>query len=506
MVHPLSSPVHCVQGWYSSSGNHTIVRVNRTFLEWMGHQREELLNGKRFQDLLTVGGKLFHETHYAPLLRLQGAVHEINFELVTKNGRKLPFLVNSVHKKDSAGRPVLTRTTLFNITDRKNYERELLLTRKKAQEAEQAARARADFVSMVSHEIRTPMNAIIGLAQLLIQTRLSAEQEKYLHILQSSSENLLSLVNNILDFSKIEASKLVLEERRFDLRQLTYGIFYGLNIKAEQKGLAVRVELDEQLPTALRGDPVKLGQVLTNLLANAIKFTEQGSVTLAARVRQCTAESVLVEFRVTDTGIGIPRDRQAQIFEEFTQASYDIHLKYGGTGLGLAICQKLLALYDTRLDVESEPGVGSSFSFSLPLKVAPDEQPSQQSTGKLLSKERSLQGLRVLVAEDNTVNNMAEGDPHALREFNAIVVHNAEQSKKDFQEALCTGDLEAFDFFAHKLKMTLELLQAHVLSTALSEGQRLLLEKVREPARLQTAILAIHTELDAIILALKDEA
>ncbi|HLL00027.1 MAG TPA: ATP-binding protein [Myxococcaceae bacterium] len=636
-------------GYITTLPNGTIVRANRTFLEWMGYQREELLNGKRFQELLTVGGKLFHETHYAPLLRLQGAVHEINFELVTKNGRKLPFLVNSVHKKDSAGRPVLTRTTLFNITDRKNYERELLLARKKAQEAEQAARARADFVSIVSHEIRTPMNAIIGLAQLLIQTRLSAEQEKYLNILQSSSENLLSLVNNILDFSKIEASKLVLEERRFDLRQLTYGIFYGLNIKAEQKGLAVRVELDEQLPTALRGDPVKLGQVLTNLLANAIKFTEQGSVTLAARVRQSTAESVLVEFRVTDTGIGIPRDRQAQIFEEFTQASYDIHLKYGGTGLGLAICQKLLALYDTRLDVESEPGVGSSFSFSLPLKVALDEQPSQESTGKHLSKERSLQGLRVLVAEDNTVNvfvlsqflrtwgvdfevvedgaqavarvqqasydlvlmdlqmpgldgygatrairalprrefgrlpiialtastrlgnadaittagftdyigkpfkpdhlfsklalygarpqaalaqgaesppeaspsepaaarprfnldnfrNMAEGDPHALREFNAIVVHNAEQSKKDFQEALSTGDLEAFDFFVHKLKMTLELLQAHVLSTALSEGQRLLLEKVREPARLQTATLAIHTELDAIILALKAEA
>ncbi|HEX8699646.1 MAG TPA: ATP-binding protein [Myxococcaceae bacterium] len=636
-------------GYISTLPNGTIVRVNRTFLEWMGYQRDELLNGKRFQDLLTVGGKLFHETHYAPLLRLQGSVQEVNFELVCKNGRRMPFLVNSVQKQDSTGRVVLHRTTLFNITDRKNYERELLLARKKAEDAEQVARARADFVSMVSHEIRTPMNAIIGLAQLLLHTRLTPEQEKYLQILQSSSESLLSLVNNILDFSKIEATQVTLEERRFNLRQLTYGIFYGLNVKAEEKGLAVRVELDERLPVWLLGDPVKLGQVLTNLLANAIKFTEQGSVVLAARVRESSPESVQVEFRVTDTGIGIPEDRQGRIFEEFAQASYEIHLKYGGTGLGLSICQKLLTLYKSKLEVQSTPGQGSSFSFTLPLKVAPEEQPAQAGAVHSPSTERNLRGLRVLVAEDNTVNvfvlsqflrtwgvdfdvvengkqavaqvqeasydvvlmdlqmpeldgygatrairalprqelrrlpiialtasarlghadaitaagftdyigkpfkpdhlfsklalygtrpqavastegapvasppmlesaappprfcmdklsAMAEGDPQALQDFRAIVITNAEQAQKDFQEALTRGDLEAFEFFVHKLKMTLELLQAHGLDRALRAGHEVLAEKDADPARRQAAILAIHAELDAIIQALKAEA
>jgi PAS domain S-box-containing protein len=350
-------------GYLSTLPDGTLIKVNQTLLRWTGYTREELL-GRRFQDLLTRGGRIFHETHYAPLLRMQGAVSEINLDLVDKAGQALPTLLNSTLLKDAAGAPLLVRTTLFHITDRKKYERELVAARKKAEEA---ARAKADFLSMVSHEIRTPMNAIIGIAHLLQETSLSARQFEYLRLLKFSSENLLNLLNGILDFSKMEAGKATLEERTFNIRQLVYSTFYALSAKAEEKQLSVRVEVDERLPAHLQGDPVKLGQVLTNLLSNAIKFTEKGSVTVALHVEELHADSVSVGFRVTDTGIGIPTDRLAHVFEEFTQASSDIALKYGGTGLGLAISRKLVELHGGALTVESVLGAGSCFSFSLRL-------------------------------------------------------------------------------------------------------------------------------------------
>lgn len=387
-------------GYISTLPSGVIVRVNRTFLTWTGYAREELLTGRRFQDLLTVGGKVLHETHYTPQLRMQGFANEINFDLVSANGRRLPVLVNTVLKKDADGNPLLYRTTLFNISERKSYERELVLARKKAEEA---TRAKADFLSMMSHEIRTPMHAIIGVSDLLQETGLSPQQEKFLHILKASSESLLNLLNDILDFSKIEAGKMTLEERSFDLRQLVHGVFQGLSGRAQEKKLPIQVELDEQVPDCLIGDPVKLAQVLTNLVSNAIKFTEQGSVTVAVSVREDAPESVSLDFRVSDTGIGIPPERLAKVFEEFTQASYDINLKYGGTGLGLTISQKLLELHGSRMRVESTPGVGSTFSFPLRLKRGDAATLPTDSTWREMDA-RALQGLKLLVAEDHDIN------------------------------------------------------------------------------------------------------
>ncbi|HEX8822701.1 MAG TPA: ATP-binding protein [Archangium sp.] len=387
-------------GYIYTLPNGTIVKVNQTFLNWMGYRREELLAGKRLQDLLVVGGKIFYETHYAPLLRMQGAVNEINFDLVHKDGHLLPVLLNTVQKRDAAGKPLLNRTTLFNISDRKRYEQELVLARKKA---EQAAKAKADFLSTISHEIRTPMNAIIGISSLLKDTTLSPEQHKYVHLLKSSSENLLNLLNDVLDFSKIEAGKVTLEARSFDIRELVSRVLYGLNVKAEEKNLDVRMDIDELVPGYLRGDPIKIGQVLTNLVSNAIKFTERGGVTVALRVRELSGEAASIDFRVTDTGIGIPRDRLSQVFEEFTQASYDIHLKYGGTGLGLTISQKLLELYGSKMAVESTPGVGTCFSFNLRLKIGREAE-AGPGPAESVPDAQTLRGLKVLVAEDNAVN------------------------------------------------------------------------------------------------------
>lgn len=384
-------------GYVSALPDGMIVKVNQTFLTWTGHRREDLVGRKRFQDLLTAGGRIFHETHYAPLLRMQGEVREIAAEIVCATGARLPVLINSVLRKDEAGKPLLTRTTVFNATDRKEYERELLRAR---QRAEQADKAKADFISMMSHEIRTPLTAIMAVGHLLTVTDLSPQQQKLLRVLRSSSENLLNLVNQILDFSKIEAGTVSLEERSFDPRELVNGIVSGLRVKADEKGLVLDAYIDERVPAALLGDPVKIGQVLGNLLGNAVKFTAQGSVTLTLQVRELDPDAVWIHFRVTDTGIGISPDRLQHVFDDFTQASYDIGLKYGGTGLGLSISKRLVELHGSELAVESELGRGTTFFFDLRLKAAAGEPGAE---GKAADPP-ALKGLKVLIADDNEVN------------------------------------------------------------------------------------------------------
>jgi len=353
-------------GYISALPGGTIVKVNQTFLDWTGHRREDLVGRKRFQDLLTAGGRIFHETHYAPLLRMQGTVREIAVDIICADGARLPALINSVLKKDEDGNPLLTRTTVFNATDRKEYERELLRER---QRAEQAAKARADFISMMSHEIRTPLSAILGVGHLLESTELSAQQQKLARILRSSSESLLALINDILDFSKIESGTVSLEERSLDLRQLIHQIVDSLQVKAEEKSLSIEVQIDERVPDTVLGDPVKIGQIVTNLLSNAIKFTAQGSVTVTLEVKELLPDAVSIDFRIADTGIGIAADRLPHVFDDFMQANYDIGLKYGGTGLGLPISKKLVELHGSRITVESELGRGTTFAFGLRLRV-----------------------------------------------------------------------------------------------------------------------------------------
>lgn len=386
-------------GYLSILPNGTFVKVNKTFLNWIGHTAEELLHKKKFQDLLPIGGKIYYETHYSPLLQMQGFANEINFELRGKTGQRLPVLINTTQIRGKDDKPLLNRITVFDISDRKKYEQELLRAKKKAEEA---AKVKAEFLSTVSHEIRTPMNAIVSIANLLQEMQHSNEQEEYFRILKLSADNLLHLINDILDYSKIEAGKAELKEKSLSLKELVYSLLYGINIKAEEKEIEVRIEIDEQLPPFVVGDPVKIGQVLTNLLSNAIKFTEKGHVALKLKVQELTDKDVSLLFSVEDTGIGIPKDRLGKIFEEFTQANYDINLKYGGTGLGLTISQKLLALYNTKLSVESEEGKGTAFSFQLRLKLGAPVAPPVEVLA--VDQDSSINGVKLLLVEDNPVN------------------------------------------------------------------------------------------------------
>ena len=299
---------------------------------------------------------------------MQGAVREIAVEMVCADGRRLPVLINSVLKKDAAGEPLLVRTTVFNATDRKDYERELLRER---QRAEQAAKAKSDLISMISHEIRTPLNAHHGgRGTCSSATELTAQQQKLVRILRSSSESLLGLVNDILDFSKIEAGKVAAggaelrppaagpRDRRQPPRQ-------GRGRRASRS----RCRSTRECRPPSSATRSRSGRCSPTCWATPSSSPPKGSVTVTLQVREQIAEAVAIDFQVADTGIGIAPDRLPHIFDEFTQANYDIGLKYGGTGLGLSISKKLVELHGSRIGVESELGRGTTFSFTLRLRL-----------------------------------------------------------------------------------------------------------------------------------------
>jgi PAS domain S-box-containing protein len=270
------------------------------------------------------------------------------------------------------------------------------------QKAEEAAQSKQLFMSTMSHEIRTPLNEVIGITNLLLQGNPRDDQMDYIKTLKFSGNHLLTLVNDVLDYNKMESGKIVFEQTQFNLSDFLDEIMRSYSFRSKAKHLNFDIKKSVEVPDNVIGDPIRLNQILSNLLSNALKFTNQGSIIVTIRELKRKGNQSKIEFEVSDTGIGIPKDKHEHIFESFTQASTDTTRHYGGSGLGLAICKKLIELQGGAITLESEPGGGSVFRFALIFGVS--EKGGQSQIAEVAESYTGLEGKKILVAEDNKIN------------------------------------------------------------------------------------------------------
>jgi PAS domain S-box-containing protein len=297
---------------------------------------------------------------------------------------------------EKTNRPSKMVGIVQDVTDRRRSEQELIAAK---EAAEAGSRAKSEFLANMSHEIRTPLNGVMGMTDLALETDLTPEQREYLETVKLSADSLLTVINDILDFSKIEAGKVDLELDDFNLRESLEATLKTLALRADEKGLELLCEIAPSVPDVVRGDSNRLRQVVINLIGNAIKFTDQGEVALNIHVEAEEGDDRIIHFTVSDTGIGIPPEKQKLIFQPFSQADTSTTRKYGGTGLGLTISKRLVGLMDGNMWVESEVGRGTQFHFTARLKTS--EKPI--AVGTTASPE-TLRGVRVLIVDDNRTN------------------------------------------------------------------------------------------------------
>lgn len=408
----------------------------------------------------------------------------LEYRLKHFNGEYRVFNSNGKMIQDKNGIHRYYTGVARDISKLKETQRELLLAKERA---EQASQVKSQFLSVMSHEIRTPMNAVIGLTHLLVEEDPRPDQLENLKTLQFSAENLMGLINDILDYNKIDSGKVDLERAPFDLRNIIHRIVHSHSYQAHEKSLRVSCEIDEAIPETLIGDSLRMGQIVNNLVSNAIKFTEKGFVRISIS-REFTQDNVTdIRFVFEDTGIGIPEAKRKTIFEAFTQASSSTSRKYGGTGLGLAIVKRLVELFGGEIEVDARRGGGSVFEFTLPFEFI-DQRKIEAEKAIKLSNQRSLEQASILVAEDNVVNQIlirkflskwntghlviASDGKEALQEFNA----------GDFDLVLLDLQMPELDGFAvaHAIRTHADPERQHVPILALTAAS---LNEVKEEMR-----------------------
>ena len=372
----------------NSFADGTYLAVNDNLIRYMGYTREEVI-GKTPREL-KIWARREHLAAAMADLKSKGIAVNLEAEFVSKSGVHWPGLFSAVVITLDNQPCILSFSR--DITELKRAERDLVEAR---EQALAASRAKSAFLATISHEIRTPMNAIIGMAELLAESPLTSEQSGFVRIARNAGNALLSLLDDVLDLSKIEGGHLMLEEIDFDLEELVEETVESFALRAHEKGLDLLYEIAPDVPGAFKGDPTRLRQVIANLISNAVKFTARGEVTVRVENDAAAGEPGRLRFSVSDTGIGIPSDKMKAVFESFTQVDNSITRRYGGSGLGLAISKRLVEAMGGRIWLESEPGKGTVFYFTVDLKLAPDRPEIEASLAIDLAE------VKILVADDN---------------------------------------------------------------------------------------------------------
>jgi PAS domain S-box-containing protein len=385
-----------------TNGDGHIIHWNRAAAEIFGYTEEEVKGRTLMETIIPPSARSPDGTGFELFLDPDD-FHILNQRLeltgIRKTGVEFPMelAVTAIQNENE----FYFNGFIRDISSRKQREQELVQMKEKA---EQAAKAKSQFLSVMSHELRTPLNAVIGITHLLLQNQPREDQQEDLRTLQFSGESLLHIINDILDFTKLDSGKIELSAIDFDLRELTQSLYQSFSYKAKEKGIVFDVEFDQRIPFYVKGDSFRLSQVLNNLISNAIKFTKEGSVRLKVEMTEDKGALFIARFSVIDTGIGISLDKQEKIFEQFTQADSDTTRLYGGTGLGLSISVKLVELMGSTIIVESTPGLGSDFRFSVILQRGEVTQAAVSAPKVVPKTNEQFKNKRILLAEDNLFN------------------------------------------------------------------------------------------------------
>jgi len=414
--------------------------VNNAFCRLFGRSREALI-GTSFSENSRSDDRIAKlRGVYTQVFQTGTPVKAFEYQL-TVNGVEKSLDQSVSLDRDATGQPVGFLTIIRDTTERARAQHELARAK---EAAEEATRAKSDFLANMSHEIRTPMNGIIGMTLLALDTELTPYQADCLTTVRTSAESLLTLLNDILDFSKIESRMLEMEAVAFSLREVIADTLKPFETHAQQKGLELRHDIDPDVPAAIIGDPVRVRQIMNNLIGNAIKFTERGGVTVSVRQDRRRDGRVVLHFAIADTGIGIPADHQATIFEAFRQADGSTTRKFGGTGLGLAISTSLVHMMGGRIWVESEPDAGSTFHFTASFDLVESTAAAPPKAAVTIVPPARL--IKVLVAEDTVVNQRVVMRMLSKRGHTVTVV-------ADGREALDALEREAYDLVLMDVQM-----------------------------------------------------